>query len=362
MKKIVICVPNLGSTGGAERFVVDLAKHLNKQKYEVIVAETRDKLNSVFKAELMKGKIRVVDLSGKSYFEMLRRQISFMKHEKPDVIHANIGSVLHIMMGCKLCSIPTRLYTVHNEAGLLFGKSRLKKMVYKLAFTLFGFIPVAICPTVKKTVLEAFKLKNDDVPIVKNGVDTVRFMPRQNKDNDGLDLRLISVGTVYWIKNHEMLIRIVSRLRNDGYNVQLTILGDGENRLDLLKLVSELQAESFVFMPGVKKNVEDYLCQSDVYLSASKTEGLPLSILEAMSCGLPIVATNAGGTKDIVKNGINGYVVGVDDTEGFKKAIIDLYENVSIRRAFSVESRRIAEQWSISACVEGYSKLYDKKR
>lgn len=128
-----------------------------------------------------------------------------------------------------------------------------------------------------------------------------------------------------------------------------------------IKLNEQLKKVTRVvtFYSRFKENVEDYLRQSDIYISASRTEGLPLSVLEAMACGLPVIATDAGGTRDIVKDGINGFIVNVDDEDGIKEALLKLIDNKVLRKSYSVKSREIAKQWSLENCTRGYEILYE---
>lgn len=127
MKKVLICIPSL-EPGGAERFAVDLASKIDNERFEVAVAVTRHMSDSFLKNSLIEKGIRIVDLSSESYLKMLKKQLIFLRESKPDIVHTNIGSILHMMLACKLCNVPIRLYTVHNEAKLLFGKSWLKKI------------------------------------------------------------------------------------------------------------------------------------------------------------------------------------------------------------------------------------------
>ena len=156
-----------------------------------------------------------------------------------------------------------------------------------------------------------------------------------------------------------MTIRVVVALHEFGYKVELTLLGDGEDREKIKNAIKANNADSYIFTLGLKKNVEDYLKKSDIYVSASKTEGLPLSILEAMACGLPVVATDAGGTRDIVKDGINGFLIEVDNEVEMKAALQQLINNKQLRKACSAKSREIAEQWSVEKCTQGYEMLYE---
>lgn len=357
MKRVLLCIPSF-AMGGAEKFAVDLATKLDKSKFEVTVAQTRNNVDSEFKAIIKNTGIKIVDLSGKTYLEMLRKQFDYLKKNKPTVVHANTGSILHIVLACWLCRVPKRLYTVHNEANLLFGNSRIKKLIYRLAFSFFGFIPVAICPTVKETLEQEFCLKSNRIPVVCNGVDIDRFHPLETKIFSDT-VRVVSVGTLYWIKNQEMTIHAICDLHSEGMKITLDLLGDGKDRKVLEELIAARQAESYITLHGVRKNVEKYLQEADIYVSASKTEGLPLSILEAMACGLPVVATNAGGTKDIVHDGKNGFLINIDDKEQFKDSIRKLAMNKSLWGLCAKKSRKLAEKWSLQACTEGYMRLYE---
>lgn len=356
MKKIIICVPSL-AIGGAEKFAVDLAIQINKSEYNVIVAITRKKVDTFLKERLEKNKIRIADLSSDNFLEMLQKQVHFFKIEKPDVVHAQTGSILHIMLACMLCKIPLRLYTVHNEAKLLYGNSKLKKLIYKLAFIVFQFKIVAICETVKNTLINDMNINSEKILIVKNGVDVNRFIPTK-KLHDKDEINLITVGRLCEIKNQVMTVRVVCKLRQLGYKVNFLILGDGDDREKIEEIIQKHNATDYIKLLGFKINVEDYLRQAEVYISSSKTEGLPLSILEAMASGLPIVATDAGGTRDIVLNNVNGFLIKIDDEVALQEAIVNLISNKQLIDDFSQESRVIAEVWSSENCTEGYENLY----
>lgn len=358
--KVLICIPSL-AIGGAEKFVLDLAVNLKRDNYDVVVAETRNKVHSVFRRMLEEHEIKIVDLTGKSYLEMLKKQICYLANNHFDVIHANIGSVLHTMLVCWMLRIPRKFYTIHNEPKLLYGDSIFKKMVYKTAFSFFGFVPVAISQTIRNAVASEFGIDRTRIPIVNNGVDIERFVPTEFEKH-GQDIRLISVGTLYWVKNQKMLIDATINLHNRGYIVSLDILGEGEDRCRLETAIAQCNADSYIFLHGRKEDIEVYLQRSDIYVSASKTEGLPLSILEAMACGLPIVATDVGGTKDIVIDGVNGFLVSADSQEELETAIENLINDHVLRKDLGYQSRNIAEKWSLSNCVNNYENLYDGKQ
>lgn len=356
MKKIVICIPTL-ATAGAERFVVDLASNLDKSKYKVYVAITRVNVIGPFGEILKKENVEIINLVGKNFLDSTKKQIAFFKRVKPDVVHANIGSLFHIMVATKISKIRKRIYTIHNEAKLLYGESKLKKICFRLAFSFFGFLPVAICDTVKKSMIKEFGTKYNNIPCINNGVDIVKYRPIYEK-NENDTITIVNTGTMYWIKNQKEIISAFANLYNKYKNIRLIILGDGEKRQKLENLVNENEISNVVSMPGICSNVNEYLQSSDIYISASLTEGLPLSMLEAMACGLPIITSAAGGSIDLVKTGVNGIVYEKNNQKELENAIEQLLLDSKLRRQYAKKSRSIAEEWSIENCASGYEKLY----
>ncbi len=353
-KKVLICVPAL-DVGGAEKFAVDLALHLDKTKFDVKVAETRRNSSSFLVDVLKENNIEIVDLSGSNYLTMLKKQLAYLRKEKIDIVHTQIGSLLHMMLACNIVKTDKRIYTLHNEAKLLYGNNKFRKYIFKLAFTTFKFVPVAISKTIKKSLYDDLHL--DNIEVVNNGIDVSIFKPVEKED--GSITRIISVGSLYWIKNQMMMIDVVHDIHQNNKNIELTLIGDGEDREKLQNRIVELGDESFIKLLGKKQNVQDFLQNSDIYISASKTEGLPLSIAEAMACGLPIVATKAGGVVDLVKDKENGYLVDIDDEKRFKDKLNYLIDNKDIQKQFSNKSLELVQNWTIDKCVSSYEKLYE---
>ena len=356
MKKVLLCIPTLG-TGGAEKFVVDLATKLDRRAFDVTVAVTREYTPGIFEKILKEQGIPIVDLTGKSYLHMLRKQVAYLKRERPDVVHTNIGSVLHMMVATKLVRVPVKLFTMHNQAEYTLGERKLNKWIYKTAFTIFGYTPVAICDNIAGSIENGFGIRRKKIRKVNNGVDITRFVPAPKAKEESV-VEIITTGTMYPVKNHEALIETFGEIHQMLPNTHLTILGDGVLRGELEQRTVELGLAEAVSMPGIQKDVCSFLQRAHIYVSASRSEGLPLSILEAMACGLPVVATSAGGMVDIVKSGINGIVVPIDDRKALTEALGQMVADADLRKVYGEASLQIAQSWSMEACAAGYEKLY----
>ena len=124
-------------------------------------------------------------------------------------------------------------------------------------------------------------------------------------------------------------------------------------------MVAELNIKDAIVFEGNQSDVGKYLNNADVYCCSSFVEGLPIAVLEAMACGLPIITTSAGGVVDIVENNKNGYVVD-SDVSKICECMERLYLNTDLRNRMGEASRERAEELDLSVCAKNYEYLYEK--
>ena len=345
------------NNAGAQRFVTELALNLDKKNYKAVVVTTTKELpESEFHRQLVAGGIEVRDVSDSNYLKEIRNVIELLKEYRPDIVHSNVGSALHVLFPVLMwANKTTHIFTAHSMGYRIFKGA--KKKLMQFAFKTRKVVPVAICDTVKKSICESYGLSDDKVPCVYNGVDTAKFKAKEEYCADGI-VRFISVGTLYALKNHSMLIEAFARVKKENDNVRLTIVGGGELHGTLNEQVRSFGLEDYVELVGDRPNVADYLSASDVYVCPSKVEGLPITVLEAMSVGLPIVTTPAGGVVDIVKDGENGYIVPHSDVNAMAKKMLLFVESKSRVIEMSKKSRAKALEFDVMKCAKGYEKLY----
>ena len=354
-KNVLIMIPTL-NVAGAEKFVVDLAINLDKSLFNVKVGIIYNGKQTYYFDLLKQNNIEIVDFSGKNKFHVLKNINKYFKNNKIDVLHTNLNSILYTMFFVKKYKIKKRLFTFHSTADRISNK--LKKKIYKYAFNKLNFIPVAISNFIKDTVVKEFKLDPNKVECVYNGVNINNFKFVQKEFTE--PIKLINVGTFYHIKNQQLLINGVKRLVDKGYNLKLTLVGDGKMREELTSLVKAFSLENYIEFTGIVPNVKDYLNNADIYCCSSLVEGLPIAVLEAMACGLPVITTNAGGIVDIVKDDYNGYVCANFEVEDYILLVEKLIVNKKLLLEMSKNSRLLAETLSIEECAKNYSKLYLK--
>lgn len=355
-KNILIMIPTL-NIAGAEKFVVDLAINLDKSKFNIYVGTLYKSKNNYYEGLLKKNNIQIVDFYAKNKFKILKNINKYFKNNKIDILHTNLNTILYTMFFAKKYKIQKRIFTFHSTADRI--DSKLKKKLYKFAFKKLDFVPVAISDYIKQTVKNEFKIELDKIECIYNGVDINKFVKTEKNENDVCTL--INVGTLYYIKNHALLINSVKKLIDKGYSLRLILLGDGKLKEELINLTNALGLSNIVEFKGVVNNVSYYLEQADIYCCTSLVEGLPISVLEAMSCGLPIISTKAGGVVDIVKNEYNGYICDTFDVDEYTSLIEKLILDKKMKFDMGKKSRLFVEKLSIEYCAKNYEKVYLNK-
>jgi glycosyltransferase involved in cell wall biosynthesis len=165
--------------------------------------------------------------------------------------------------------------------------------------------------------------------------------------------KIISVGRLDQQKDQQLLIRAFAKLNNqdlqqdaNGNLLTLTIYGEGELRGELEALIRQLNVQDRVFLPGVVKDVERALVESDLFVFPSKYEGFPNALCEAMSCGLPVIASNCSGNCDLIKSGQNGLLFTPGDVDGLAAAIQQLLNNPAERDKLAAAASRVVDSFS----------------
>jgi len=167
----------------------------------------------------------------------------------------------------------------------------------------------------------------------------------------------ITVGELNANKNHIQALKALSKLTKT--NFHYLIVGNGESEQKLKKAVDELMLQDKVSFLGFRRDVPELLTASDVFILTSRREGLPKAVLEAMAVGLPIIATDVRGNRDLVKSGENGYLVPLDDVEQTAIAIERLINSENLRRSMGEKSKELVKQYDLQCILKEMEEIYD---
>jgi len=168
---------------------------------------------------------------------------------------------------------------------------------------------------------------------------------------------IITVGELNANKNHIQVLEALSKLNKT--NFHYLIVGNGESEQKLKKAVNELMLQDKVSFLGFRRDVPELLTASDVFILTSRREGLPRAVMEAMAVGLPIIATDVRGNRDLVKSGENGYLVHLNDIEQTAMAIEQLTNSEDLRRSMGEKSKELVKQYDLQNILKEMERIYD---
>jgi glycosyltransferase involved in cell wall biosynthesis len=203
------------------------------------------------------------------------------------------------------------------------------------------------------------------VYVVPNGVDTDRFCPVPASDELRASLGLAPENPVAAIvaalrpeKNHELFLRASKIVHDQLPQARFLIVGDGARRAELEALNTSLGLENVVKFLGTRNDVPQVLSLVDTLVLSSHMEANPVSILEALSCGKPVVATRVGSIPETVHDGVNGYLVSAGDDQGMADRIAQLLRFRAFAANLGQKGRQgVIDHWSLDRMVNGYQDL-----
>lgn len=256
-------------------------------------------------------------------------------------------------------------YIVSLRGADVPGYSDRFGMIYKILTPIIRYIwkksdaVVSNSEGLKGLALEA--KPNQKIDVIYNGIDIGEFAPRPTGDMDVF--KILCVSRLTKRKGVEYLISAVAEIvEKNLLQVELVIAGDGDDSKRLKKIVSDLNIDNYVKFLGLVPHNE----LSAVYNSASMfvlpslNEGMSNTMLEALASGLPIVATDTGGTKELVSDGVNGFIVKMQDSEDLRVKIEAILSDDLLREKMAEKSRAQAEEMSWKHVAEKYFDLYKK--
>lgn len=203
---------------------------------------------------------------------------------------------------------------------------------------------------------------SQEIGVIHNGIDINNFKPNRNKKISDKFIITPGASRVTKRKGLEFLIKAVKQLLPKYPNILLKIMGDGDEKENLIILVKKLNLKNNVQFLGriPREETVGYYQEANVFILPSFNEGMSNAMLEALATGLPIIATETGGTKELVTEGINGFVVAMGSREDLAERIERLISNPELCEKMSQESRQRAEKMSWQEVARQYFEVYKK--
>jgi sugar transferase (PEP-CTERM/EpsH1 system associated) len=349
--------------GGLEYMTVSLLKGLDRTRYQTSVC-CYDTLGSL--AQAFNGSINIHYLKRKHGIDYSYpfKLANLLKKERIQILHLhNSTAFFYGVIAGKVAGVPAIVYTEH--ARDVFPNVRVK--IADKILSLFTDKVIVVADFLKKNLVRYERFNPSKIMTIYNGIDEARFRlkkePAEIKRELGIPAfnRIIGiVARLDPIKNHKSLITAMHTVIKEFPSTALLIIGDGPLRDELVSFVRERRLEEHIKFLGIRNDVPRLLSVLDIFVLCSVSEGLPLTLLEAMAAGKPIIATNVGGIPEVVDHNSNGLLIPPDDTEALSDAIVELLrDREKAGKLGMMAKRKFESNFSLSTMVKKYEEVYD---
>lgn len=342
--------------GGAETMCENLTYALTAMGQSVtVVSLYNEKTPIARRMEEAGARILYLDKKLGLDLSMIPKLVKIMRREKPDVVHTHLDVIKYAVAAAKLCGIRRCIHTVHNVAHEE-AEGRLQKLVNTLYFKLGWSVPVALSPEVRNTIVSFYGLKEEKVPMIYNGVDLGKCLPKADYELSSPAV-LLHVGRFNEQKNHKGLLEAFSQVLQSHPDCCLKLIGDGALEKETMQYAHSLGIREKVFFLGNQTNIYPFLREADVFLLPSKFEGMPMTIIEAMGTGLPIVASAVGGVPDMLEDGKSGILVS-GEPENTAQSVLQLLKQENLRSTLGSNALQESRKFSAEHMARCYYDVY----
>jgi len=337
LTKVVFVLPSL-KAGGAERVISHLSSKMDKEIFLVTLIILGFEKDSVYNTT----GVNIVYLERGRLLKAAPSLFNSLKKIKPHIVMSSIGHV-NIMMG--LFSIFfRRIKFVGREASVISSMSKFstKKWLLPKSVTrfLYNKLDAVVCQSsdMFHDFIKIYGFPKERMHIIHNPAPEKIEVERTSSNSNR---RLITVGRLSAEKGHERLLHILSAVN---FDFTYTMVGSGNQELKIKALAKELNIIDKIDFVDHTQDVNKYLSTHDVFMQGSYVEGFPNALMESCAVGTPVIAFNApGGTKEIVENGVNGYLA--NSEAEFKKYL----------------EKMVDESWEVNAIMESIYRKFDSK-
>lgn len=369
--KVLHVIPNFGP-GGAERMSVHLMRDLSRRDFKVAAISLFSRMGTDLEELLAGSKVPTwyLDKHPGPDPRMVLRIARVVKAFHPQVIHTHLHALSYTLLPALYYNVPVIVHTVHNMAEYdIAGYETLKKaarLIHRVAYKR-RVVPVAIASEVAKSLTSVYGVR--EVSLIPNGIPVEAFNnPRVGsetwREQEGFgqeDVLFVCVAGLRLQKNHSLLLEAFSQgPASTDPRARLLLVGAGYLSDELEKKARTLGLGAKVSFMGLRTDIPEVLNAADVFVLSSDWEGNPLSVMEAMAAGMPVISTAVGGVPELVEEGKSGLLVPRGSVGALARAMSLLAKDQELRLNMGRAAyERAVQRFDLRVMTEAYANLYE---
>jgi glycosyltransferase involved in cell wall biosynthesis len=349
-RRVALVIGQL-TRGGAEGQLAQLVRHVDRARYEPFVyclsAQTAPLGSEITATGTC---LRVV--TGNA-LQRARQLAQLLDADEIDIIHTWLY-VANAVAG--VAHLRRRSRPLITSARNCKVQGRVNQLANVVAFRSSRAI-IANSRDVAAYITRHYAAPAERIRVIYNSIDIERFHPGPRSDTTG---PIVAIGRLVEQKNHDLFLRAAAALNQQMSDTHFLIVGDGPLRDALEKQARGLGIAARVSFTGERGDVDAILRTASLFWLTSRWEGMPNVVLEAMASGVPVIATDVGGTRELIRSGVDGFVVPPNDGDAFVRHSQELLANADTRQTYAAAARARAEMFSTAHMVAATTQLYDE--
>jgi len=357
--------------GGLENGIVNLINHMPADRYRHAIVCLKGFTD--FRHRITRKDVEIVALNKRegNDLSMHLRLYRTLRRLRPDIVHTRNLAAMEGQLAALLAGVPHRVHGEHGRDMSDLDGSNARYRLLRRALR-----PLVHRFTAVSRDLEHWLARDIGVPAARvtqiyNGVDSERFRPRSGRRRIGPEgfagddsIVIGSVGRMAAVKDFprlaEAFVQLLTRVPDGRRRLRLAIVGEGESRAACQAILRDAGAADLAWLPGERADIGKLMPAFDVFALPSLGEGISNTILEAMSCGLPVVATKVGGNIELVRDGATGRLVVPGDARALADALAPYCTDPALRRRHGGAARAVVEaRHSMASMTDAYLGVYD---
>jgi glycosyltransferase involved in cell wall biosynthesis len=315
------------------------------------------------------ARVHTLNITSRFDIGAIRRLVRLCREEQFQVVHShNVRANVHSRIGAVRAGVPVQISTIHNSV-YAYDVSRARQRLYAAAerrTAAWATRIIAVSDGIADELVRRYGIEPAKVVVIPNGIEPDRLQPARTRAavraELGIDASapmILQVGRLTPQKGYDLLIAAMPAIRERHPDVQLLCVGDGPDRELLEALAASHYMEDQIHFAGHREDVPDLLAAADLVVLASRSEGMPYTLLEAMGMGLAVVATRIGGIADVVEDRTTGVLVPPESSPALARAIVDLLGDEPRRERLGSAARStVMQSFTAGAAAAAVVELY----
>ena len=361
MKTILHLIETSGP-GGAERVLINLVENLDRARYGSIICLLKD---GWLASQLRQRGFETVTIPQRAGHDLgwVYKSIELIRRKRIDLLHSHeFGMNIYGSIASRLMQVPI-IATVHGKA--YYGERWRRRMAYRFVARRAAQM-VAVAEDIRRFLIDRVGVSPRKLCTIYNGVDAKTVCSAEDGARVRQELGIAEttpvIGTIanlYPVKGHTFLLKAAAEVAKVVPQAVWLLAGRGGLLDQLQDEARQLGIKDKVRFLGFRNDPAALLQAMDLFVLPSLSEGLPVSVLEAMAAGRPVVATDVGGNREVIVDGRTGFLVPPGDSSALASRMITLLANSDLAHGYGAEGRsRVCQHFSLERMVRAYETLY----